>query len=311
MNLLDVTKNFATDEQAFSYLEAIRWPAGVICVACGHEKVSKIARKAGGKNKRGTLYQCLNPDCKYQFSTTSGTIFNDSHLPLKTWFMALALIVDAKKGISAVQLQKHLGIGSYRTAWYMAHRIRKAMADGGGSPKLFGTVEVDETYIGGKTHGKGTQGRSTDQKSVVMGLRQRGGPLKLVHVKNAKANTIQAVVEKHVAEDVETIVTDDFTSYPVALKNYPGRHRTINHTMKRYVSGQFHEIHTNTVESAFSLLKRGIVGNFHAISEKHLHRYLSEFEYRFNARNDANRFEATLARMACADVMTYKDLISE
>jgi transposase-like protein len=147
MNLIDVTTQFATEAQCLAYLEAMRWPDGVQCPVCGNDHISKITRKTASKNKRGQIYQCLEKTCNQQFSATSGTIFGDSHLPLNKWFMALAIVVDAKKGISANQLKEHLGIGSYRTAWYMCHRIRKA--DGTGL--LGGIVEIDESYMGGKS----------------------------------------------------------------------------------------------------------------------------------------------------------------
>src|SRR5213595_2531829 len=149
MNLIEVTKSFASDEQCLAFLEKIRWPDGVRCPICGCDKISTVERKSRSKNKRTRLYTCLEPTCKTQFSPTSGTLFHDSHLPLSKWFMALALIVDAKKGMSAKQLQRHLQIGSYRTAWYLAHRIRKAMEENGGA-LLSGTVEADEVYIGGR-----------------------------------------------------------------------------------------------------------------------------------------------------------------
>jgi len=127
MNLIDVTQRFKSEDDCLAYLESMRWPDGICCPVCGRERISKITRKTASKNKRTRIYQCLEEACKQQFSSTSGTIFNDSHLPLTKWFMALALIVDAKKSISANQLKEHLGIGSYRTAWHLAHRIRKAM----------------------------------------------------------------------------------------------------------------------------------------------------------------------------------------
>jgi transposase-like protein len=306
MNLIDVTKQFATDEQCLAYLEQMRWPNGVRCVTCGNDKISTITRQSRKDNKRTTIYQCLEPTCNQQFSATSGTIFHDSHLPLTKWFMAVALVVDAKKGISANQLKQHLGIGSYRTAWFMAHRIRKAMVETGNP--LGGTVEIDETYIGGRRRAKGIRGRGGN-KDVVMGLRQRGGPLKFVHVKDVKAATIQEVVEKHVSDDVELIMTDDFSSYPFALRKYSGRHRRINHSAGYYVAAD--GVHTNTIESAFSLLKRGVIGSFHAVSIKHLHRYLSEFEYRFNARKDDFRFQRTVARMCGTTPMQYRELTAD
>jgi transposase-like protein len=291
----------------------MRWPHGIRCPVCGCDKVSKITRKMTSKNKRTRIYQCLEETCKQQFSATSGTIFNDSHLPLTKWFMALALIVDAKKSISANQLKQHLGIGSYRTAWYMAHRIRKAM-EKNEPANLDGIVGVDETYIGGKHRKpqgiseKGFQGRSTQKKSVVIGLRQRGGPVKMVHVIDAKSETIRKVVEQHVCDSVEVILTDDYRAYPIALKRYKNKHLSINHSAGYYVTGIDGEIHTNTVESAFSLLKRAIIGNFHAVSIKHLHRYLSEFETRFNARKAEDRFNPTLRAMLEIDAMPYAEL---
>src|SRR5579884_3993222 len=171
MKLIDLPAAFGTDEQCLAYLEHKRWPNGVRCPICGADKVSKITRKSKTKNKRAQLYQCLEPSCKQQFSATSGTIFHDSHLPLTKWFMAVAMIADAKKGVSAKQLQRHLGIGSYRTAWYLAHRIRKAMEESEGS-LLAGTVEIDETYIGGKINKRGRTRAIDGGKEVVIGIRQ-------------------------------------------------------------------------------------------------------------------------------------------
>jgi transposase-like protein len=308
MNLIDVTQQFKSDDDCLAYMESMRWPDGIRCPLCGCEKISKITRKTASKNKRTRIYQCLEETCKQQFSATSGTIFNDSHLPLTKWFLALALIVDAKKSISANQLMEHLGIGSYRTAWYMAHRIRKAM-ENNGPAGLFGTVEVDETYIGGVQRGhQHKPGHPKCKKQVVIGLRQRGGDVKMVHVPDAKIVTLRKVIEEHVHEDVEVILTDDYRAYPIALKAYKGKHKTINHSAGYYVTGESNEIHTNTVESAFSLLKRAIIGNFHAVSIKHLHRYLSEFETRFNARKADDRFNPTLRAMLGIEPMPYAEL---
>lgn len=312
MNLIDVNEKFATDEQCLAYLEAMRWPDGVRCPVCGNDKVSRITRKTAGKNKRAQIYQCLENTCKQQFSATSGTIFNDSHLPLHKWFLALALVVDAKKGMSAKQLQSHLGIGSYRTAWYMAHRIRKAMdVDNNEFPKLTGVVEMDETYVGGKTiRRQHAKGRSAKTKDIVVALRQRGGPVRFMHVDDVKADTLKQIAEHFVSDDVEMIVTDDFRSYPLALKKFTGKHRRINHSLGYYVTGESNEIHTNTVESAFSLFKRGLSGSYHIVSIKHLHRYLSEFEFRFNERKNPELFQKTLSRMMQAEPMEYKSVTS-
>jgi hypothetical protein len=178
MNLIDVQKRFKTDDDCLDYLERSRWPDGVRCIMCGAKEISRITRESKIRNKRTRLYQCLERTCKEQFSATQGTIFHRSHLPLTTWFAAVALIVDAKKGMSAIQLQRHLGIGSYKNAWYLSHRIREAMIESG--PKLKGIVEIDETYIGGKARGR--ENRLTN-KDAVIGIRQRGGPLRFVQAK--------------------------------------------------------------------------------------------------------------------------------
>ena len=319
MNLIDVNEKLATDEQCLAYLEAMRWPDGVRCPVCGNEKISKITRKAATVKRtkadgttrehkqRAQIYQCLEKTCKQQFSATSGTIFNDSHLPLHKWFLALALVVDAKKGMSAKQLQQHLGIGSYRTAWYMAHRIRKAMdVDTNEFPKLTGVVEMDETYVGGKTIRQ--RGRTKGKKQIVVALRQRSGPVRFMHVDDVKAETLKQIAEQFVSDDVEMIVTDDFKSYPLALKKFTGKHHRINHSLGYYVTGEANEIHTNTVESAFSLFKRGLAGSYHIVSIKHLHRYLSEFEFRFNERKNPERFQKTLSRMMQAEPVEYKSI---
>lgn len=306
MNLIDVTQQFGTDEQCLAYLEAMRWPDGVRCPTCGNNKISRIERKSATKNVRKSLYQCLEPTCKQQFSATSGTIFNDSHLPLNKWFMALAIVVDAKKGMSANQLKEHLGIGSYRTAWYMAHRIRKAMEEGFPT-KMTGIVEVDETYVYGKSKRRGTQ-KPRPKKDMVLGMRERGGRVRFFHVPDLKKGTIKDIVDSHIRTDVKQIVTDQAVVYDFALdKTFSAKHRTVNHS-REWVSADGH--HTNTIESAFSLLKRGLIGSFHRVSIEHLHRYLSEFEYRFNVRKANDRFSDTLRRMLGIPPMPYVELIA-
>src|ERR1700735_5031234 len=174
MNLIDVSRELATDEQCLAFLEKQRWPDGIVrCPTCGNDKISKITRKAITKNKRAQVYQCLEPTCRGQFSATNGTIFHDSHLPLHKWFMAIALIVDAKKGISALQVQKHLGIGSYKTAWYVCHRVRKAMQDGGVF-QMPGVVEIDETYVGGTAVRRFKRAsKPKPPKEMVLAMRER------------------------------------------------------------------------------------------------------------------------------------------
>ena len=316
MNLLDVTKQLQTDDQCLDFLERVRWPEGKVrCIRCGHDKISRVERKSKTKNKRTRLFTCLEPTCKHQFSPTAGTMFHDSHLPLHKWFAAVALIVHAKKGMSAKQMERHLAV-NYRTAWYMGHRIRKAMAQPGGiaatvtpRPKLSGIVEVDETYVGGKQKGKGVY-YGKKQKAVVIGIRERGGELRYTHTSDAKTQNVKDVVAANISPDAEAVMTDEAAVYPWVMREtgHSGRHAIIRHKDGHYVEGT---VHTNSIESAFSLFKRGIVGSFHRISHKHLHRYLSEFEYRFNGRELPDLFTQTVGRMVEPGNLEYKQLVAE
>jgi hypothetical protein len=307
MNLIDVARELGTEEECFSFLENMRWPDGVRCAVCGNNRISRITRKTPSKNKRAQLYQCLEPTCKQQFSVTSGSIFHDSRIPLSKWFTAISLVMDAKKGMSAKQLQTHLGLGSYQTAWHMTHRIREAMVESFPT-KLTGIVEVDETYIGGKSKRRGIQ-KPRPKKDMVLGMRERGGRVRFFHVPDAKKETVQKIVDRHIRTDVKEIVTDQAVVYDFALdETFQSRHRTVNHSME-WVSPT--GAHTNTIESAFSLLKRGLIGSFHRVSIKHLHRYLSEFEYRFNERASAYRFEQMVSRTAQTSPLPYQKLIAE
>ena len=189
MNLLDIYKELNTEEKCLTFLEHMRWPEGVKCLSCNSDRVSHIVSKGKTNKKSGRtspdrhLLQCN--ECRFQFSATTGTVYHDTHLPLGKWFLAIALITESKKGISANQLSRALGV-QYRTAWYLAHRIRKAMVDAN-APKLKGIVEIDETYIGGKQR---THRNKLKNKDVVMGIRERGGDLRLVHVESNSAARI-------------------------------------------------------------------------------------------------------------------------
>ena len=310
---------FSTDEECLEYIKGMRWPDGVVrCPTCGDKNITKYERPAAPTrktrsktrdekkaNRRAWFYICLNKDCRQQFSPTSGTLFADSHLPLITWFHAIGLMLNAKKGISAKQLQRDLGIGGYKTAWYLNHRIREAMGSGD-IPKLGGIVEVDETYIGGKLKGKGVLAGKRN-KQVVVGIRQRKGPLRFIHTNDAKALTLKAVIDQHISEDVEYYMTDESTSLNSVLRK-TGKHRIVNHTRGEYVRGI---VHTNTIESAFGLFKRGIVGQFHKVSIKHLQRYLDEFTYRFNRRNNGDIFIETVYRLCGFKPLRFVDLTSD
>ena len=225
---------------------------------------------------------------------------------------AVLLIVEARKGFSANQLRRTIWgqhKGSYKTAWYLCHRIRAAMREVD-YPALGGTVEVDETYIGGKMLGRGSKA-ARDAKEVVIGLRQRGGDVRFFHAEDAKQGTLAKYIKENVSQDVEVIMTDELPAYPGAIvkagmKDVP--HKTVNHSAEVYVDG---DVTTNGIESAFSLLKRGIVGSWHKVSAKHLSAYLDEMTFRFNNRNNPYLFRDTLTKLVQAPVLEYKKLIEQ
>jgi transposase-like protein len=304
MKLIDVTRQFKTDDDCLDYIEKMRWPNGELaCVHCGEVgRVSRIVRQTKSKNQRNRLFQCLA--CEKQFSATSGTIFNDTHLPLTKWFMAIALICEAKKGISAKQVERHLGV-NYRTAWHLCHRIREAMKEG---TLLSGAVEADETYMSRRKPRKGKPYVQKETKDVVLGMVERGGKLRLIPVKDAKMESIGPELSKHISPDVETIYTDAAATYAIYLsKNFSGKHKTINH-IESYAQG---DTHTQHIENAFSLLKRGVYGTFHKVSIKHLGRYCNEFSYRFNRRDEqANLFDSTVKGLVRGKALRFKSLIA-
>jgi transposase-like protein len=294
MTLLDIQRLFDTDEKCREILTKLRWPAGVECPRCKSKRIAWI--------KNNKQFDCA--ECEHHFSVKAGTIFNDSHLPLTTWFTAVVLLVEARKGMSANQIKRTIGV-SYKTAWYLCHRIRAAMKEAE-KPMLDGTVEMDETYVGGKQRGVGSGWRK--EKQIVIGLRQRGGDVRFFHARDAKSGTLAQYIKENISADVDVMMTDDFGAYPYAMeKSGVGRkrHKTINHSSGHYVDG---DIHTNTVENAFSLLKRGIIGSWHKISAKHLPAYLAEMEFRFNRRKRSDLFIDTLRHMITAPVLTFNKL---
>jgi transposase-like protein len=294
MNLADITSRFSTDERCREILRRLRWPAGIECPRCKQAAVELETEKE--------LFYCK--DCDYQFTVTAGTIFNDSHLPLTKWFMATLLLCEAKKGMSACQIQRTIGV-SYKTAWYLCHRIRAAMVEAD-KEMLDGTVEMDETYVGGVK--RGGRGPHASEKEIVIGIRQRGGDIRFYHVKNTKSKTLAKYIKNSVSIDVDRIITDDWVGYPKAMMKagiHKDQHKTINHSAKIYVIG---DIHTNTVENGFSLFKRGIMGSWHHISAKHLAAYLEEMEFRFNRRKNRDLFLDTLRHMVTAPTLTFQKL---
>jgi transposase-like protein len=299
MTLLDIQRVFDTDEKCREVLIKLRWPNGVECPRCYSKRISWIQA-----NKQ---FDCA--ECEYHFSVTAGTVFNDSHLPLTTWFIAVLLLVEARKGMSASQLKRTLWgqhKGSYKTAWYLCHRIRAAMGEAE-RPMLDGTVEMDETYVGGKQRNRG-RGKATTNKEVVIGIRQRGGDVRFFHAEDARKGTLAKYIQENISADVDVIVTDELPAYDSAVGDR--KHEAVNHSRKEYVRVGT-DIHTNTVESAFSLLKRGIIGSWHKISAKHLPAYLAEMEFRFNRRKSSTLFLDTLHHMVTAPVLTFEKLTAD
>jgi transposase-like protein len=289
MNLMTLMEECDTQDECRTILEELRWPDGVKCPSCKSEKISRIRKRF--------QYDC--DSCRYQFSVTSGTIFHDTHLPLPKWFAAVYLMCESKKGMSALQIKRTLHTG-YNTAWYLCHRIRKAMQEVAPKP-LGGTVEIDETYVGGKKR----RWRAKSVKQVVIGIRQRNGDLRLIRAADAKSATVREIINANLGSHVEVIMTDESAIYPYALsKIQKDKHHTINHT-RQYAHG---DVHTNTVESAFSLLKRGIVGTWHKVDAKHLPAYLDEMCFRFNNRKNPYLFRDTLTKLVNTPNLEYKEL---
>jgi len=296
IDLCELVERYSDDQKCRNYLEHLRWPQSVRCPECGSEKVSSILKR--------DQYDC--DSCRYQFSVTAGTIFHDTHLPLTKWFLATYLLCQSKKGMSAHQLHRMLKM-NYRTAWYLCHRIRHAVEQAN-EPKLSGTIEMDETYVGGQEHKGRGWNRPDNNKEIVIGIRQRGGDLRFFHAEDAKSGTLAEYIRDNVSADVDVMVTDEMPAYPKAMITagvHGSKHKTIRHRSRIYVDG---DIHTNTVESAFSLLKRGIIGTWHRVSAKHLAAYLDEMTWRFNNRKNPFLFRDTMLRLIHSDNLEYKEL---
>lgn len=292
MDLMKLMERFHSEEKCREVLEELRWLDGVRCPRCEGDRHAH-------DTVRGT-YDCYS--CGYQFSVLAGTIFHDTHLPLRKWLIAVVLIVESKKGISANQLKRTIGV-SYKTAWYLCHRIRKSMQDAYPVP-LKGIVEIDETFIGGKVEGKGRGYKGN--KAVVVGAVERDGKIVLKVVPDRGRRTLHNFIQETTAPETEAIYTDDWSPYQ-GIADHDTRHETVNHSAKEYVRG---EVHTNTVENAWSLLKRSIIGSYHKVSVKHLDAYLDELEWRFNNRDNPWLFRDTLLKLLSANTCTYTSLVS-
>jgi len=272
-NLAKLGKHFSDEDAARELLESLRWPNGATCPHCTAGNPYKLTPKASSKRPcRKGLYKCR--DCRKQFTVTVGTIFEDSHVPISKWLLAIHLLSASKKGMSAHQLHRMLGV-TYRSAWFMAHRLRHAMKQ---EPmQLTGTVEVDETFIGPRRR-RVAVNANWQPKTPVVGLVERDGRARMFPVRAVNFNDMWSIIEREVKPG-SRVVTDEAPHY-YAMPGV-GQHDTIRHSDRIYVRG---DVHTNTVEGAFGLLKRGIVGSFHHVSVGHLARYCDEFSFRYNAR---------------------------
>ena len=244
----------------------------------------------------------ISDSCGYQFSVTSGTIFHDSHLPLPKWFAAIYLMIESKKGISANQMKRTLDIGSYRTAWYLCHRIRAAMNEMN-AEQLSNIVEVDETFTGGKRKnvGHGYKGN----KAIVAGAIERGKDVRMQVISSRDRAQLHEFIRKNISPDAKAIYTDEWPAYK-GIADENTKHETVNHSADEWTHG---DVHTNSVENVWSLFKRSIVGSYHKLSIKHLDAYLDELEWRFNNRDNPFLFRDTLLKLIKSDNLTYKELI--
>lgn len=291
MNLNEIAKSYSTEDEARAFLEAQRWPDGPVCPHCGElNNSTELPPIANKPNKQGEItyrsgvHKCKG--CRKQFTVRIDTIFGDSHIPLATWLKAIHLLCSSKKGMSSHQLHRMLGV-TYKSAWFMSHRIRYAMAQMRFDKPLEGIVEVDETYVGGKQFigPKWKRVEVKSNKTPVVSLVERGGNVRsFVHPTKVSGRTLKQVVRENVHPDSH-VMTDDFNAYR-GLKTEFRRHSTIRHKWGLYSRKEGDVIiSTNTIEGYFSILKRGINGVYHHVGKQHLHRYLSEFDFRYNTRH--------------------------
>lgn len=288
-----------TNEDARAYLEKLRWGAQPFCAHCGCVEVTKLQ----GKATRPGVYKCRG--CRKQFTVTVGTIFSDSHIELRHWLMAFSLICSSKKGVSSLQLKRMLQLGSYESALFLSHRIRHVMRNEPLRTILNGTVEVDETYVGGKPRNKGknARGRGT-KKTPVVALIQRNGPMRCKVVQRVSSTNLRKAVTEAVDPMTSKLHTDEWPAYRTIGRVFAEGHETVNHGEKEYSRAG---VNVNSCESWFALLKRGVHGTFHHVSKQHLQRYCDEFAFRWNHREttDAERTEAAL-KLAPGARLTYK-----
>lgn len=291
MNLIETINKFPDQGTCIKYLEGLRWQEGPICPYCGGKRSSK----------RTATYRHQCHECNSSYSVLVGTIFEDTNLPLPKWFLAISLILNAKKGLSARQLARDLGINR-KTGWYLQMRIRKAMQEDQDKDLFNGIVEIDETYLGGamRNHSKkkrderrdnGLQVTGMEHKQPVIGLLERGGKIKLQVIEKANSVNIKPIIAETVSAEAD-VVTDGFGAYR-GLNKLHKEHHVLNKEKEEYVKGQYH---TNTLEGFWTLLKRGIYGQYHSVSSTYLQAYLNEFTFKYNNRANKSNFALLIQR---------------
>lgn len=290
VNLIQFQQHFKNEQSCINYLATARWNGNTTCPHCQHEGAYLL--------KTRNIYKCAK--CREQFSVRTGTIFEESRLPLQKWFLAIYLLTSLKKGIPSTQMAKYLGI-TQKSAWFMLQRIRYAAGQKGYDAPLRNIVEADETYIGGKRHG--TRGRGAKGKTPVAGQAERKGKVRCKAVPNVKSSTLVSLIRENVSINA-TIMTDEFRSYNALAKNGYA-HKKVQHGIGQYVNG---DAHTNTIEGFWSHMKRGITGVYLQVSRKHLQKYCDEYSYRYNSKSltDFERFSDWFYR--CNGRLTYLSL---
>jgi transposase-like protein len=283
---------FPTEDACCDYLVAHRWPDGVICPRCG----MPVTHPVSTMPYKWQCYACA-PNSGYRFSHLTGTVFENTNKPLRDWFRVIHMMLTSKKGVSALQVHRTLGYGSYETSLYMCHRIRAGLIDKN-FKKLMGIVEVDETFVGGKARnrhkgkrGDGSGGTGGMGKAIVAGAVQRKGTVVARVIENVRADTLTGFIRETVSHKVSLLVTDHWVGYKHLNKDFP-QHATINHAAGQYVVGA---VHTNTIEGFWSLVKRGMVGTYHKVSRKYLPLYVAEFQFRYNNRLNADIFGTAIS----------------
>lgn len=302
--ILEIPMACADEKAAVEFMERKRWGDSPSCPRCGSVSVYQMKDSKTGERQADYRWRCK--DCKDQYTVRIGTVFEDSRIPMRHWCYGFWRAATSKKGVSALEIHRHTGV-SYKSALFMLNRIRFAMAGSAPEP-LSGPVEVDEAYIGGKPRYKGNNKRGHGtSKQPIMALVEREGRVKTRPVPNVSANTLMTVIRENVSWN-SAIITDENRAYEGIGDEYLGGHHTVCHSAKEYVRGP---VHSNTVEGFFSIVKRGMHGIYHSVSKEHLHRYLAEFEFRYN-RRELEDGERTIAAIKGAEGkrLTYKSTLS-